>query len=151
MASTLYDSSTQKRLIVSEITNSIATLVSSNVLVYSNCFSTLIGDLVLKVTPAGLAQDVVIRESLAWIPLDEISFDPKSTVLEAWTEFYESPGPDKQTNTLPARTVTEGPADALSDESLKFGDVVMVPGRAYLSRLRCRTKPLAPGSGHAVR
>lgn len=129
----LYDSSTQKRLIVSEITNSIGTLVSSNVVVYSNCFTTLKGDLVLKVTPAGLAQDVVIRESLAWISFDEISFDPKSTVLEAWTEFYESPAPDKQTNTLPARTAAEAPANALADESLRFGDVLMVPGRAYLT------------------
>jgi hypothetical protein len=98
----LYDSSTQQRLLVSDITNSIGTLISSNVLVYSNCFASLKGDLVLKVTPAGIAQDVVIRESLAWIPFDEIAFDPKSTVLEAWTEFYDSPAPDKGTNTLPS-------------------------------------------------
>ena len=129
----LFDSSKQQRLLVSDITNSVGTLISSNVLAYSNCFTTLKGDLVLKVTPAGLAQDVVIRESLAWIAFDEIAFDPKSTVLEAWTEFYETPAPDKQTNTLPARTVADGPADALSDESLKFGNVLMVPGRAYLS------------------
>jgi hypothetical protein len=129
----LHDSSTQKRLLVSDITNSIGTLVSSNVLVYSNCFASLEGDLVLKVTPAGIAQDVVIRESLAWIPFDEIAFNPQSTVLEAWTEFYEAPPPEKQTNTLAPRTVAEGPTAALSDESLKFGDVLMVPGRAYLS------------------
>ena len=129
----LHDSSTGKRLLVSDITNSIGTLVSSNVLVYSNCFASLKGDLVLKGTPAGLAQDVVIRESLSWIPFDEIGFDPKSTVLEAWTEFFDSPTPEKQTSTLAARAVAEGATDALSDDTLKFGDILMVPGRAYLN------------------
>ena len=52
----LHDRATQKRLLVSDITNSIGTLISSNVLVYSNCFASLKGDLVLKVTPAGLGR-----------------------------------------------------------------------------------------------
>jgi hypothetical protein len=141
----LYDSSTEQRLLVSDITNSIGTLISSNVLVYSNCFASLKGDLVLKVTPAGLAQDVVIRESLSWVPFDEIQFDPKSTVLEAWTEFYDSPAPEKQTTTLPARNVAEGATETLSDETLKFGDVLMVHGRAYVVPASAG----APGSTNA--
>ena len=54
-------------------------------------------------------------------------------MLEAWTEFYDAPAPEKQTKTLAARASAEGQLDPLPDEDLKFGNVQMVPGRAYLA------------------
>jgi hypothetical protein len=127
----LHDPSADKRVLVSSITNSIGTITAPNTVVYSNCFDGFQADLVLKVTPAGFEQDVVLRESLSWVPLQELGLDPASTVLEVWTEFFETPVPEKQITTITARPTPEGTARALSDETLKFGSMKMPRGRAF--------------------
>ncbi len=141
----LYDSSSKERLIVGVITNSTGVIVPPNLVVYSNCFVGFDADLILRVTPAGLEQDIAIRESLDWIPLAELGFDPKSTVLEAWTEFYAAPKPAKKKNSIRARRVKGAEAAELSDEKLDFGSVIMRPGRAYSTR---DAKPQVGLAGH---
>jgi hypothetical protein len=132
----LFDPSTERRFLVSLTTNSIGVILPPNRLVYSNCFVSIRGDLSFKVTPGGLEQDVVLRESLSGLQLEELGLDPRATVLEAWTEFFDAPVPEAKTNQFPslANELGELQASSLDDQSLRFGRLYMREGRAFLTQ-----------------
>jgi hypothetical protein len=126
-----YDVESQRSVHIASITNCIGVIYKPNKIVYSNCVagSGVSADLVLTVTPAGLEQDIVLHERLPFSPTDA-GLNPATTIVEAITEFFTCPVPEKETRTLPAEGVS-GEGLELADETLRFASMSMQEGRAY--------------------
>lgn len=110
---------------IATLTNSTAELISSNELAYRNAFEGLDADLLYTVTKSGLEQCVILREQP---PSPAASgLDPATTRLQILTEFFNPPQPVVTATPLP----NQGGL-ALTDETLDFGAVKMMQGRAFL-------------------
>ena len=111
-------------VLIGVLTNSIGQLVSSNQVIYTNAFAGLDADILYSYTRSGLEQDIVIRSQ----PPTPASLDlnPDTTRLQVLTEFFDPPQPRQTTRTLPAQAGL-----ALTDDTLDFGTMQMVPGKAF--------------------
>ena len=109
-------------VLIAVLTNSIGQLVGSNQVIYTNAFVGLDADLIYSYTKAGLEQDIVIR---AQPPTPaSLGLNPETTRLQVLTEFIDPPQPGQTTSTLP-----EQAGLALTDDTLDFGTMQMIPGR----------------------
>ncbi len=100
-------------------------LASGNQIIYANAFTTCAVDLLYSYTLAGLEQDILIKEEP---PTPEsLGLNPATTRLQVYTEFFNAPQPAVTATTLP-----EQAGIALADQTLDFGMMKMVPGRAFL-------------------
>src|SRR5207249_1399931 len=61
-------------------------------------------------------------------------FNPKTTRLEMWTEFFSPPKPQK---------VAVAKPDNLDDEDLSFGQMAIGPGKAFLLNASEDSVPIA--------
>jgi hypothetical protein len=112
-------------MLIAVLTNSVGQLVGSNQVIYTNAFVGLDADLLYTYTKAGLEQDVVIR---AQPPTPaSLGLDPDTTRLQVLTEFLNPPQPAETTSTLP-----EQAGLALTDDTLDFGTMQMIPGKAFM-------------------
>ena len=112
-------------VLIAVLTNSIGQLVGSNQVIYTNAFVGLDADLLYNYTKAGLEQDVVIR---AQPPTPaSLGLNPDTTRLQVLTEFFDPPRPGQTTSTLP-----EQAGLALTDDTLDFGTMQMIPGKAFM-------------------
>ena len=111
-------------MLIAVLTNSIGQLVGSNQVIYTNAFVGLDADLLYTYTKAGLEQDVVLREQPP-TPAS-LNLNPETTRLQVLTEFLNPPQPSQTTSTLP-----EQAGLALTDDTLDFGAMQMVPGKAF--------------------
>ena len=111
-------------VLIAVLTNSIGQLVGSNQVIYTNAFVGLDADLLYSYTKGGLEQDVVIRTQPP-TPAS-LGLNPDTTRLQVLTEFLDPPQPAETTSTLP-----EQAGLALTDDTLDFGTMQMVPGKAF--------------------
>ncbi|MGA2869947.1 MAG: hypothetical protein ABSF34_12415, partial [Verrucomicrobiota bacterium] len=111
-------------VLIGVLTNSIGQLVGSNQVIYTNAFAGLDADILYSYTRSGLEQDIVIR-SQPPTPAS-LGLNPDTTRLQVLTEFFDPPQPRQATSTLP-----EQAGLALSDDTLDFGTMQMVPGKAF--------------------
>src|ERR1035438_8075278 len=114
-----------KSVLIAELTNSIGVVVGNNQVVFQNAFNGLAADLRYFYTKAGFEQDIVIKQQP---PTPEsLGLNPDTARLQIMTEFFSSPQPTIQSTELPAQSGL-----SLTDESLGFGLMQMVQGRAFL-------------------
>jgi hypothetical protein len=110
---------------IAVLTNSIGQLVGSNQVIYPDAFTGFKADLVYTYTKAGFEQDVILR---AQPPTPEsLGLNPATARLQVLTEFFSPPQPAIQARKLAAQAGL-----SLTDQSLGFGAMQMVPGRAFL-------------------
>jgi Fibronectin type III domain len=112
-------------VVIAELTNSIGVVVGNNQVVYPNAFNGVAADLRYFYTKSGFEQNVVIRQQP---PTPEsLGLNPATSRLQIMTEFFSPPQPAIQSSTLPAQAGV-----SLTDESLAFGSMQMIQGRAFL-------------------
>jgi len=115
------------------LTNSIGCLISSNQIVYPNAFAGLQADLLYTYTRSGFEQNLIVRQQPP--PPEDYQTDPRTdarmnsqnTRLQLITEFFTSPTPQATPTLLPAQG-----GMALTDQTLDFGAMRMVPGGAFM-------------------
>ncbi|MGC9944473.1 MAG: hypothetical protein ABSE48_21825, partial [Verrucomicrobiota bacterium] len=112
-------------VLIAVLTNSIGQIIGDNQVIYTNAFAGLDADILFTYTRSGFEQDIVIRsqppnpESLGLIA--------SNTSLQVMSEFFSPPQPTETTNTLP-----EQAGLALTDDTLDFGLMQMVQGKAFI-------------------
>ncbi|HEX3719931.1 MAG TPA: PQQ-binding-like beta-propeller repeat protein [Verrucomicrobiae bacterium] len=112
---------------VALLTNSIGAVVTNSVgvVVYDQAFNGVHADLIYRYTKAGFEQDVVLKEQLP--EPEDFGLDPQFTRLQITTEFSSPPTPSVITNVLPPQAGLQ-----LTDQTLDFGVMKFIPGRAFL-------------------
>jgi hypothetical protein len=112
-------------VLIAVLTNSIGQVLGANQVIYTNAFTGFAADLVYTYTKAGFEQDVVLREQP---PTPEsLGLNPDTARLQVLTEFFSPPQPTIQSmDTAPQAGLS------LTDQSLGFGAMQMIPGRAFL-------------------
>jgi hypothetical protein len=112
-------------VMIAELRNSIGQLISPNQVIYTNAFTGLDADLLYTYTKAGFEQDVILNEQP---PAPEYyGLNPQTAQLQVLTEFFNPPQPTIITTPLP-----EQAGVALTDDTLGFGMMNMIQGRAFL-------------------
>jgi hypothetical protein len=110
---------------IAELTNSAGVVVGDNQVVYPNAFTGISADLRYTYTKAGFEQDVIIHQQP---PTPEsYGLNADTARLQVMTEFFNPPQPSVKTRALMPQAGL-----ALTDQSLNFGTMQMVPGRAFL-------------------
>ena len=116
MGLVFFDTASGKSVLIAEVTNCVGQLVAPNVVLYPNAFDTLKAGIRYENTKMGFSQDIVLYQNPG-SPAD-YGFDPATTDLEIWTEFFNPPTP--QTTT-----------DSSGDQTLDFGQMRVGHGLAY--------------------
>jgi archaellum component FlaF (FlaF/FlaG flagellin family) len=113
-------------VLIAELTNSIGVVMGDNQVIYPNAFTDFAADLRYTYTRGGFEQDIILRQQP---PTPEsLGLNPATARLQILTEFFNPPAPTIQATTLPPQAGL-----SLSDQSLGFGAMQMVPGRAFLT------------------
>ncbi|HEU6449383.1 MAG TPA: hypothetical protein VFV23_13205 [Verrucomicrobiae bacterium] len=112
-------------VLIAELTNSIGYVVNSNQVIYPNAFTDIAADLRYTYTKHGFEQDVILRQS----PLAPESYglNPEKSRLQILTEFFNPPQPSMTESSLPEQAGID-----LNDTTLDFGQMKVVPGKAFL-------------------
>ena len=112
-------------VLIAVLTNSIGQIINGNQVIYTNAFVGIDADLLYTFTRQGFEQDVVLNAQ----PPTPASLGLNETTarLQLLTEFFDPPQPVLVTN-----SVTIATGETLSDSTLEFGSMQMVPGRAFL-------------------
>jgi hypothetical protein len=119
-----YDDGTNT-VMIAALTNSIGQVLGTNQVIYPNAFTGLTADLLYTYTKAGLEQDVILRQQP---PTPEsLGLNPDTAKIQMLTEFFSPPQPVVQSSTLPPQAGL-----SLPDQSLDFGTMRMIRGRAFL-------------------
>jgi hypothetical protein len=112
-------------VLIAELTNSIGQVLGDNQVIYTNAFTDFACDLRYTYTIGGFEQDIILREQP---PTPEsLGLNPATARLQLLTEFFSPPQPTLQADTLPPQAGV-----SLVDQSLGFGTMQMVQGRAFL-------------------
>ena len=112
-------------VLIAELTNSVGIVVGNNQVVYPDAFTDVRASLRYTYTKSGFEQDVILYQQP---PTPEsLGLNPDTTRLEVLTEFFSPPQPTIQSSELSVQAGL-----ALTDQSLGFGAMQMVPGRAFL-------------------
>ncbi|MBU6409977.1 MAG: hypothetical protein KGR98_06280, partial [Verrucomicrobia bacterium] len=119
-----YDTASGQSVLIGQVQDSQGQIVGSNQVVYPDAMSGVRVNVAYRYTKAGLSQDVVL---LTQLPAPE-SFGLSSTscVLQVLTEFSQASAPVIQT------MAGSGSNGSLADETLDFGTMKMIRGRAFL-------------------
>lgn len=107
------------------LTNSAGQVLGNNQVIYTNAFTGVTADLLYTYTKGGFEQDVILRQQP---PTPEsLGLNADTARLQIYTEFFSPPQPSIDSGDLPPQA-----GITLNDESLGFGQMQMVPGRAFL-------------------
>ena len=118
-----YDDGTNT-VMIATLTNSVGQILASgNQVIYTNAFSEFAADLVCTYRRSGFECDLVFRAAPP-TPKD-LGLSQKSTRIQLLTEFFNTSDPDQIYE-------TENLADGMTDQTLTFGKLKMVPGRAFM-------------------
>jgi hypothetical protein len=124
LALAYFDSASSNSVILATVTSSFGQILPPNQVIYTNAFPGL-ADVIFTYTKAGFEQDVILR---AKPPLPEtFGLSSGTTKLELLTEFVNPPQPAITTTMLPAS------AGGMPDQTLSFGAMTFVQGRAFLA------------------
>jgi len=135
----LRDRVTDQQLLVAEIRDGVVgRKVSSNEILFEDCFDDLRADVRLTYKRGGFHQDVILRERFDPVWLEKNGFNPETTRLEIWTEFFEAPTPQVRQWVVskvddPVLRAALAEPDILNDD-LDFGVMQMPMGRAYAKK-----------------
>jgi len=111
-------------VMIAQLTNSTGQLLpSGNQVIYTNCFTDFAADLVCTYRKSGFECDLVFREAPPQPQVFGMTFD--ATRLELLTEFFNTADPIEQGS---ASDVMDG----LTDKTLRFGQLWMGRGKAFL-------------------
>jgi len=111
-------------VMIAELTNSVGVVVNSNEVIYANAFTGFDADLKFSYTRSGFSQEVILREQP--VAPAAVGLNPDTTRIQVLTEFFNPPQPTVTT------TVQSTSAGDLTDDTLNFGAMQMVPGKAFL-------------------
>jgi hypothetical protein len=132
-----YDPESGRSVLLAEIKDCRAELVSSNLVVYRNAFegNGIAASVTYAYRRGRFSQDVTFERGLSVSPAD-FGLGPNSR-LEVLTEFIESPTPIRTTWTMKRETDETKRLRMvepdLVDEKLDYGDMAMILGRAFPS------------------
>src|ERR1035438_6119263 len=111
--------------LIAELTNSVGVVVGNNQVVYPNAFTDFRADLRYTYTKAGFEQDIILRQQP---PTPEsVGINPDTARLQILTEFFSPPQPTIKSTAMPIQAGL-----SLTDESLCFGTMQMILGRAFM-------------------
>lgn len=129
-----YDPVDGRSELLAEVKDAIGWLVSSNEIVFSNCFDGLRASIRYRSTLDGLEQDLILHERPALTPA-EIGFSGR-TRLELFTEWVgKTPMPQQESRLLATEKDTELRKQMVepdfTDSTLTFGSLRMGRGKAF--------------------
>jgi hypothetical protein len=133
----LFNRATGETKLLAEVSpGATGTLIASNAIIFSNCFSGIRASVRYVYQRGEWHQDVLLAERLKAVELESAGFPPEDTVLEIWTEFFEAPAPLIKERFIKgekneARRLAMVEPDILNQD-LDFGTLKMPMGRAYL-------------------
>ncbi|HMJ92198.1 MAG TPA: hypothetical protein VK530_20415, partial [Candidatus Acidoferrum sp.] len=137
-----YDPATGRSVLLDAVTNVTGCLVSSNVVVYSNCFQRIKASIRLTNGRSGVECDLLLHEQP---PEPGVFGLGPNARLEMLTEQIAGPTPQTRGRVISGET---GPGNfvepALSDAELNFGAMKMITGRAFSDS---QTNDFAQSSG----
>ena len=111
-------------VLIAELTNSVGELINSNQVIYTNAFIGVNADLIYTYKRGSFEQDVVFRNQP---PAPENwGLCSTNTRLQLLTEFFNVQEP-----IITPRA--SSPRDKLQDNTLSFGKMSMIRGKAFLS------------------
>ncbi len=119
-----YDDGTNT-VMIAELTNSIGYLVGTHQVIYPNAFTGFKADLRYTYTKSGFEQDVILRQQP---PTPEsLGLNADTARIQVLTEFFSPPPTTTRPMAMPVQAGL-----ALTDQSINFGAMEMVQGRAFL-------------------
>jgi hypothetical protein len=118
-----YDRATGASELIAELQDSVGELAHPNRIWYRDAFDGLSASVRLTYMRAGLEQDIILHERPALPP----GFNPLTSQLQVWTEFFDPPVPNQRTHVLKQ---TPGLAP-LTDVTLSFGEMKIGRGKAF--------------------
>jgi len=136
-----YDPVDGRSVLLAELTSSVGWLVSTNEVVYSNCFDGLRASIRIRNSRSGMSQELLLHERpdppSAW----GLS---ASARLELFTELLPgSPAPEVKTQVLTRETDAAKRQTMVepdfTDASLNFQQFRMVPGKAFMAEQSATT------------
>src|SRR6266540_2403667 len=122
MGLSFYDLSTGTNVLVAEVKDCIGQFIPPNVILYDDAFTDIKGAIRYTYTKGGFEQDVLIYDSTGLGSPEDYGLNASTTLLEMYSEFHESPTPQKTTELTP---------DGLPDETLNFGLMAIGQGTAF--------------------
>jgi len=128
LALSYFDPSDRRSLLLDTITNAVGFLISSNIVVYSNCFPSLHASIRIKNTRHGVEADVVFS---ARPPDPEAVGLSRHARLECVTEQLSGPSPSVSERVLRRLEPTFAEPE-MRDSTLSFNGMKMVTGRAFM-------------------
>ena len=110
-------------VMIAELTNSIGQILpSGNQVIYTNAFTDFAADLICTYRKSGFECDLVFREQPP--TPNAFGLHPGKTKLELLTEFIDTSDPSVVDQTV---DVTDG----LTDQTLSYGKLQLVPGKVF--------------------
>jgi hypothetical protein len=127
----LYDEVSGNSTIIASITNCSGTLISSNQVIYENCFNGISGSIIYTLQQGSFSQDVVWNQD---IEPGDYGFSTNSTRIQIFSAF-NSPAPQEIARPLYVETNQAIRAQMASpdfiDHTLKFGQLKFGPGHVF--------------------
>ncbi len=126
----LHDTASGQNLLLGEVTNSVG-LVSSNIVLFTNCFDSIPADLRYRYDPAAnsLEQDVILHGFPDTLPAD---FKPENLQLQVWTAWFDSVPTAIETQALLLRPASASAAGVfMNDDTISFSTMRIVAGSAF--------------------
>ena len=115
-----------KTVLLAQVTNCVGRIARGNQVIYDNAFDNVNASVIYTYTKASFSQDVLIKTKLA-SPAD-FSLDPRTTILQAITEFIDVPEPAVASSAYMDRS-----GAVVQDETLDWGAVRMAAGKAWMT------------------
>jgi Concanavalin A-like lectin/glucanases superfamily len=115
-----FDLATGSNAVIGQLKDCNGSIVNTNQVVYADAFSNITADIDYTYTKAGLSQDILLRQSL--LPPDAYGLGDTSTILQVYSEFFNSP--------TPVMTAVTND-NVVDDQLLDFGDMKMAVGQAF--------------------
>jgi hypothetical protein len=128
-----FDAASGQSVLIAETKDALGQLVAPNGLLYADAFTDVRADYRCAYTVWGFEAEVILRQQppspAAW------KFNPETTRLQVWTEFFDPPAPEKRVSFISRETdpaVRQGMAEPdFLDEQLDFGAMFMGRGKAF--------------------
>lgn len=128
-----HDAATGQSVLFAEAKDSVGQLARRNQVLYRDCMTDLKADIRCIQSPAGFENDVILRSAppspANW------GFNPETTRLEVWHEFFSPPEPKKRKILLPTAVPVNARQKMVApdfiDEVLDFGTMLIGAGTAF--------------------
>jgi hypothetical protein len=130
---TYHDTASGQSALLSEVDDAAGEIQPDGQVLYRRAFQEPLAHVRYRVTRQSLEQDIVLLERPALDP-EALGLDPRTTRLEVWTEFFDTPAPavERQALRLRAANRSAGVPELWDwDQALDFGTMKVVAGAAF--------------------